>query len=177
MNGGTVAPWIADWAWGLALIVFTVVLHAYGLGLLNRGVTARLGGREGLRHHWSASSFLIGTTALLVTVLHAAEAYVWATAFRLLGALADMKSAMLFSLNAMTSYGHEDLHLVPRWQMLGAVEALNGLILFGLTTAFLFTVLNRAWQRSSQKALESGPTLPIATRSGDGERSIPPTQK
>ena len=145
MDNGTVAPWSADWVWGLALIVFTVVLHAYGLGLLNKGVTASLSSREGLRHHLSISTFMIGATSLLVTLLHAFEAYVWATAFRLLGALADTKTAMLFSLNALTSYGHEGLRLAPRWEMLGAVEALNGLILFGLTTAFLFTVLHRAW--------------------------------
>jgi hypothetical protein len=50
----------------------------------------------------------------------------------------------------MTSYGHENLRLNDQWEMLGAVEALNGLILFGLTTAFLFTVLNRAWLRNDQ---------------------------
>jgi hypothetical protein len=45
----------------------------------------------------------------------------------------------------MTSYGHANLYLEPRWQMMGALEALNGWILFGLTTAFLFTVVQRAW--------------------------------
>jgi hypothetical protein len=81
-------------------------------------------------------------------MLHAIEGLVWAAAYRLLGASADYKSAMLYSLNALTSYGHADLHLAPHWQMMGALEALNGWILFGLTTAFLFTVIQKAWRHT-----------------------------
>ena len=43
----------------------------------------------------------------------------------------DAKSAMLYSLNAMTTYGHESTQLAPHWQMMGALEALNGVMLFG----------------------------------------------
>ncbi len=52
---------------------------------------------------------------------------------------------MLYSLNAMTTYGHSDLELTARWQLMGALDALNGMLLFGLTTAFLYGVLQRVW--------------------------------
>ncbi len=52
---------------------------------------------------------------------------------------------MLYSLNAMTSYGHADLFLAKHWQLMGAIEALNGMMLFGLSTAFLFAVLREHW--------------------------------
>jgi hypothetical protein len=64
----------------------------------------------------------------------------------------DNKSAMLYSLNTLTSYGLEELHLAPHWKMMGAREALNDWILFGLTTAFLFTVVHRAWQQAKAEA-------------------------
>jgi hypothetical protein len=48
---------------------------------------------------------------------------------------------MLYSVSAMTSYGHSNLDLETRWQMMGALEALNGMLLFGLTTAFLFAII------------------------------------
>jgi hypothetical protein len=38
----------------------------------------------------------------------------------------------------MTTYGHASLYLEPHWQMMGAIEALNGVVLFGVTTAILF---------------------------------------
>ena len=50
---------------------------------------------------------------------------------------------MLYSVSAMTSYG--DVYLEDRWQLLGAIEAVNGVILFGLTTAFLYAAFRQVW--------------------------------
>jgi hypothetical protein len=151
MDPGNVAPWSADWAWGLPLILLTVVIHAYSLGRLDKEVTARISSAGRSRHRSSTSMFVIGGTAISTTILHGVEGAIWASAYRLLGALPEIKSAMLYSLSAMTSYGHEALYLAPHWQMMGALEALNGLILFGLTTAFLFTVMQRAWPHTSHQ--------------------------
>jgi hypothetical protein len=82
---------------------------------------------------------------LLATCLHGIEVIIWAKAFRLLGAVPDLKSAIVYSLNAITSYGHTTLTLKPKWQLMGALEALNGWLLFGLTTAFLFSIIEKAW--------------------------------
>ena len=93
---------------------------------------------------------LMGVTALLATVLHGIEAATWAAACRLLGALSDTKSAMLYSLSAMTNYGHATLFLEEQWQLMGALEALNGMLLFGLTTAFLFAMIQKVWPLGSR---------------------------
>jgi hypothetical protein len=55
--------------------------------------------------------------------------------------MSDLPAAMLYSLSAITSYGHAEIFLEDRWKLLGAIEAMNGLILFGLTTAFLFAAI------------------------------------
>jgi hypothetical protein len=148
MDPGILPAWGADWAWGLPLIVLTVVFHAYSLGLLDKEVTSKLSAKGRLRLSSAVSIFVIGGTALSASILHAIECIIWAGAYVLLRALPDTKSAILYSLNAMTSYGHANLYLEPRWQMMGALEALNGWILFGLTTAFLFTVIQRAWSHT-----------------------------
>jgi hypothetical protein len=126
----------------------TVVIHTYGLGFINKKITTTLGSAGWLGEFPVASVFFVGGAVLAVTILHGFEGAIWAIAYRFLGALQDNKSAMLFSLNAITSYGHEDLQLAPRWRMMGALEALNGCIMFGLTTAFLFTVIQKAWPRT-----------------------------
>ncbi len=55
----------------------------------------------------------------------------------------------------MTSYGHANIYLEPDWQLMGALEALNGMMLFGLTTAFLFSVLQGAWSpHAREKSLK-----------------------
>ena len=45
----------------------------------------------------------------------------------------------------MTSYGHANVYLAEHWQLMGALEALNGVMLFGLTTAFLVSLLQSNW--------------------------------
>lgn len=93
---------------------------------------------------------VVGGTTLLATCLHAFEAILWAIAYRHLSALPDNDSAVLYSLSAITSYGHANLVLEPRWQLMGALEALNGWLLFGLTTAFLFGIINKVWSANNK---------------------------
>jgi len=135
----------ADWAWGLPLIVLTVVIHVVGLEFVSQRAFHVASGVTERRHSKSAFAILMGATTLFATCLHAVEAAIWAAVYRLLGALPDFRSSALYSLNAMTSYGHTNLFLEDRWQLMGALEALNGWLLFGLTTAFLFAVLQKAW--------------------------------
>ena len=135
--------WGADWVWGLPLSVLTVVIYVLGLGLINQRVDCVTGGTLVRHHPTSAFALVMGVTTLLVTLMHEIEAGIWAGAYRLLDAMRDNKSAMLYSLNAMTSYGHENLALEKHWKLMGAIEALNGWLLFGLTTAFLFGMMER----------------------------------
>ena len=88
---------------------------------------------------------VMGATVLLATLLHGLEGVMWAVAYLVLGALPDARSAMLYSLGSMTTYGHANVFLEDCWQLMGALEALNGIILFGLTTAFLFAGVQRIW--------------------------------
>jgi len=146
-NMVAVAPgsWSADWAWGLPLIVLTVVIHVIGLGLIGVRVSRIASRTLEHRHPTAAFVMVLGATTLLATCLHALEVGMWAEAYRLLDALPDARSAMLYSLNAITSYGHINLELPDHWQLMGAMESLNGWLLFGLTTAFLFGMVEKVW--------------------------------
>src|SRR5262249_23254377 len=138
--------WLADWFWGALLIVLTVLAHSFALFAMRHRIMAALA------RHYDPGAFkgrfagFLGATGLLVTGLHAAEAGVWAAVYVMLGALPDGKSAVLYSLGALTTYGHVGIDLEPRWQLMGAEEALDGLMLFGLTTAFLLSVIQGAIQ-------------------------------
>jgi hypothetical protein len=145
MDPSLVTNWSANWAWSLPLVALTVVFHAFGLGLIDNKVVSQIGRGVDPRVSSVIPGMVVGATAIAATILHGIEGVFWGVAYRLLGALPDSKSAMLYSLNAMTSYGHTDLHLQDHWQLMGALEALNGWILFGLTTAFLFGVIQKIW--------------------------------
>jgi hypothetical protein len=144
--------WGNAWLWGIPLTVLTTVIHVIGLAYITERVALGLGVRVRHRRFVPALAIGLGLTVLLATLLHWIEAFIWAAAFIWLGALPDFKSAMLYSLGAITAYGHASLFLRPHWQILGAIEALNGMILFGLSTAFLFGMIQKFWPLGTTRA-------------------------
>jgi hypothetical protein len=143
--------WHANWAWSMPLIIVNVVIHVLGLGLINEHILQFLSGRlNSQRHFTGVFAVVMGVAALLATILHGIEGMVWAAAYLLLGALPDTHSAVLYSLNAITTYGHANIMLEPRWQLMGALEALNGILLFGLTTAFMYAMIQQVWPLGSR---------------------------
>jgi hypothetical protein len=142
------STWGADWGWGCPLIVITVIIHVLGLGLITQKAILFYGNPERQRHPNTMFAVVVGTTALLATLLHAIETGIWAFAFRLMGTMPDFRSAMLYSLGAMTSYGHQNLVLEDRWRLMGPLECLDGWLLFGLSTAFLFWLIQEVSPRN-----------------------------
>jgi len=141
--------WDADWAWALPLSVFTVIFHSIALTIINRRVIQPLsppGVRSNVRF-----ALVMGASTLLATGVLALEAGLWAASYEALGALPDSRTAMLYSLSAITTYGHTELHLAAHWRLMGALEALNGVLLLGLTTAFLYGQLQRSWPEASAR--------------------------
>ena len=136
--------WTSDWAWGLPLIVLTVLIHVFGLATIRQTTLPALD-RLTQPHPTVSFVVVIGTAALLTTCLHAVEATIWALAYVFLGAIPGFRAAILYSLNAITSYGHTSLRLEDHWHLMGALEALNGWLLFGLTAAFLFAMFMKVW--------------------------------
>jgi hypothetical protein len=145
MNALDAATWSTDWAWSLPLMLLNVMIHVFGLLLINDAVSRVRRDVAGLRR-FTKFAAVIGAAVLLIIVLHTIEAATWALAYLLLDALPTGKVAMLYSLGAMTSYGHANLFLAPQWQMMGVLQSLTGVLLFGLTTAFMYAMIQTVWQ-------------------------------
>ncbi|HEX3915192.1 MAG TPA: hypothetical protein VHW71_16960 [Steroidobacteraceae bacterium] len=133
--------WNGNWAWSLPLILITVIFHVIGLVFINERVRHAKHGLVRSGRFFIRFSMILGAATLAAILLHAVEATIWAGVYKGLGALPDSKSAILYSLGAMTTYGHEHFDLAAHWQLMGALEALDGMILFGLTTAFLYGMI------------------------------------
>jgi len=83
---------------------------------------------------------------LLLALLHGIEAAIWAVAYLWLGALDSPGAAILYSVDSMTTRGASGVMLQTHWQMMGALEAADGMLLFGISTAFIFTVMQFYYQ-------------------------------
>ena len=84
-------------------------------------------------------------TGLLLAVLHGTECVIWAAAYLWLGAFDSFADTLFFSIDSMSTRGASGLTLQRLWQMMGALEALDGMLLFGVSTAYLFSVMQIYW--------------------------------
>jgi hypothetical protein len=137
-----VPSWVPDRSRGLPLLVLIIVAHVSAIFW-----TAKMLGAYRRTAANKALHFVIfvAFAALASAIYLAIEAAAWAVLYLWLGALPAWAPATLDSLEAITSFGHADVHLADGWRLLGAIEAVNGLILFGLTTAFLFAAIQQVW--------------------------------
>jgi hypothetical protein len=136
-----------NWTWGLSLIALTIMIHATGIAfmsLLMFSIRDRMQSK-GLSawHSLTILIGLIGAAGLLLAILHGIEAGVWSTAYCWLGALRSPAEAMLYSVDSLTTRGASGLILEPSWRMMGALESADGMLLFGISTAFIFSVMQR----------------------------------
>ena len=138
-----------NWALGLSLIALTIAIHATGVVMI-AVVGLRIRVRVEIRNigFWRVIAIVIsgiGAVGLLLAVLHGIEAVIWAAAYVWLGALASPHDAILYSLDSMTTRGASGLMLEPHWRVMGALEAANGMLLFGISTAYIFGVMQQWW--------------------------------
>jgi hypothetical protein len=75
----------------------------------------------------------------------------WAGLFFAYGEFADFATAFYHSVVNFATLGYGDLVMSEQRRLLGALEAVNGVLMFGLTTGFLFAVLWALLQREWEK--------------------------
>jgi hypothetical protein len=98
-------------------------------------------GYEG-RSFWKNVAVMIAV-ALITAAGHLVEIALWAVALVAIGELSTFEKAFYVSAENYTALGYGDIVLSERWQLLGPFEAINGLLLFGLSTAAMFAALSR----------------------------------
>jgi hypothetical protein len=139
-----------SWIWGLSLIALTIAIHVIGVTFLVSVLykfRIRLDARsKGLPHVIAIVVAAFTATGLLLAVLHGIEAAIWAVAYLWLGALNSPGAAILYSVDSMATRGASGLMLQAHWQIMGALEAADGMLLFGISTAFIFTVMQFYYQ-------------------------------
>jgi hypothetical protein len=118
------------------IVIHGYVVHAIVMTLrrnLKRGV---LGARI-----WVNMTFIMAAV-LLALAGHLGEIALWGFTLNVSGAVADLSEAIYSSAGSYTTSG-SDVVLPPQWKLLGPFEAVDGMLMFGVSTAFIFAVVNR----------------------------------
>ena len=145
-----------NWAWGLFLTALTMAMHGTGvifMALAGVSIRARIESQNHLtlRHVAAIQIGLIGTVGLLLAALHGVEAALWAAAYWWLGALNSPTDAILYSVDSMSTLGASGLTLEPHWRLIDALEAMDGMLLFGISTAYIFAMVQAYWSLMTRR--------------------------
>ena len=125
---------------GASLVNITI--HALVMTIVVR--VARTAGMKKISH---PSLFLIAVMIPTVSVLmvtHAFEVIVWSLTYSIVGAAPTDANLVYFAFVNYTTLGYGDVVPVERWRLLGPMTAMNGVLLFGWSTAVIFEVLRKA---------------------------------
>ncbi len=126
-----------------SLVVATVVLHAIGLGIISKLLGQEI--EQETREHLPPLSFrtLVFTSSVVfgLIVLHGLEIWGYAFFYIAVGALHDLRTAVYLSTVAYSTVGFDDKG--QNWEMVVAIEGINGVILLGWSTAFFVMVVSR----------------------------------
>ena len=82
----------------------------------------------------------------LIMFLHILETSLWAVFYYTRALFSDFETALYFSLTSFTTIGYGDVLLPQRWRLLGAIEGVSGVLLCGVSTAFIFAVITAIFQ-------------------------------
>ena len=86
---------------------------------------------------------MVATVSILM-VAHTCEVIVWSLAYGLVDAAPANSNVLYFAFVNYTTLGYGDVLPVERWRLLGPMTAMNGVLLFGWSTAVIFEVLRKA---------------------------------
>ena len=130
---------------GASAVVCTIVLHALAVSATVHFVRhERTRGRAGTGA-WIDLAIMTLVVACAF-VVHLLAIAVWAVVFLLCGAFPEFGTAYYHSAVNYTTLGYGDLLLTPSWRLLGPLEAANGALMVGVSTAIIFAVMQRLIQ-------------------------------
>jgi len=140
---------------GGGVSICNIVIHAIVMAAVVRIVrwvaVRAMGGRATLL------TFVMVATVVVLMLAHISEVLVWSLAYAIVDAAPAGTDLVDFAFVNYTTLGYGDVTPVARWRLLGPLTAMNGVLLFGWSTAVIFEVLRRtaSWDPLARLLVES----------------------
>ena len=132
---------------GAAASVCNIAIHALVAATVVQILSRIAHANHTVRQSMRSTIVMIATVSVVtVPVLmaaHFSEVLVWSLAYVIVGAAPAGADPVYFAFVNYTTLGYGDVTPVARWRLLGPITAMNGVLLFGWSTAVIFEVLRR----------------------------------
>ena len=135
-------------ATGMGMMVLTIIIHAlFMVGGLKAAKWRQ--SRFGLVKKETTRAIILSALTVWMFLAIVLEAGLWALLYLfdpLVTDLPDLETAFYFSMVTFTTLGFGDVVLTGPWRMLASIQAANGVIIFGWTTALIFYFIQRIYK-------------------------------
>jgi len=101
-------------------------------------------------------TYALSLILLLLFAGHLFQIAIWAILFMYLGEFSDFLTAFYHSTVNFASLGYGDIIMSEKWRLLGALEASNGVLMFGLSAGTMFSVMSRLFARHTFAGVSPG---------------------
>ncbi|RQH13085.1 potassium channel family protein [Bradyrhizobium sp. RP6] len=132
---------------GALVSAINIMIHA----IVTVGATS-IARAAGLKHTARPKLHLMALMVATATVLmlaHTLEILVWSLAYLILDAAPAGSDLLYFAFVNYTTLGYGDITPQQAWRLTGPMTAMNGILLFGWSTAVLFEVLRKTLEHLS----------------------------
>jgi hypothetical protein len=129
---------------GGAVSVCNIALHAVVMAVVVRA--ARTAAERKISHQSVRLIAVMICTVSVFMMAHVLEVIVWSMAYTIVDAAPTGADLLYFAFVNYTTLGYGDVTPVERWRLIGPLTAMNGVLLFGWSTAVIFEVLRRTAQ-------------------------------
>jgi len=96
---------------------------------------------------FSFDTYVISMVLVMLFAGHMFQAAIWAMLFMYLGEFGDFMTAFYHSTVNFASLGYGDIVMSEKWRLLGALEASNGVLMFGLSAGTILSVMTKVFAR------------------------------
>jgi len=137
------------------IITLSVGFAAMVVCLFVQGVLLFLATRYYIGHlNWVKTSsramamVLIAQVMVMLVLGNLLQGGIWALLFLFLGEFGDLQTAYYHSLVNFSTLGYGDIVMSERWRILGPIQAINGVLMIGVSTASITSVVQDTFERS-----------------------------
>lgn len=133
-----------------AIVTLCLMVHVAGILLMGEWLLNR---REYFQRNATARHVAVLLIALFagIVLLHLIQTSMWAVFYFKQGLFSDFETSLYFSMVSFTTIGYGDVLLPRNWRLLGVIEGFSGVLLCGISTAFMFAVVNAVFQMRMQQ--------------------------
>jgi hypothetical protein len=127
---------------GLGVLVVSLITYGVATAFIVQ-IVARFFRSPAVKSTISRNVVVMTLIALITAALHLIQIAIWAGVLVVVDESSTFEEAFYSSAQNYTALGYGDIIHSQRWRLLGPLEAINGLLLFGISTATMFAVMSR----------------------------------